>query len=30
LLSQLVKSPAEFDDKPAARKLLTDLGGAKP
>ena len=30
LLSQLVKSPAEFDDKPAARKLLADLGGAKP
>jgi len=30
VLTQLVKSPAEFDDKPAARKLLADLGGAKP
>ena len=30
LLTQLVKSPAEFDDKPAARKLLAGLGGAKP
>jgi len=30
LLNQLVKSPAEFNDKPAARKLLADLGGAKP
>ncbi|MDR3416976.1 MAG: PEP-CTERM system TPR-repeat protein PrsT, partial [Nevskia sp.] len=30
LLTQLTKSPAEFDDKPAARKLLAELGGAKP
>jgi cellulose synthase operon protein C len=30
LLTKLVDSPAEFDDKPAARKLLADLGGAKP
>jgi putative PEP-CTERM system TPR-repeat lipoprotein len=30
LLNQLVKSPVEFSDKPAARKLLDELGGAKP
>ena len=30
LLNQLVKSPAEFEDKAAARKLLAELGGAKP
>ena len=29
LLTKLVNSPAEFDDKPAARKLLADLGGPK-
>ncbi len=30
VLTQLVNNPAEFDDKPAARKLLAALGGAKP
>ena len=30
LLTQLVNSPAEYEDKPAARKLLAELGGAKP
>jgi putative PEP-CTERM system TPR-repeat lipoprotein len=27
VLTQLVSTPAEFEDKPAARKLLQDLGG---
>ena len=27
ILTRLVASPAEFDDKPAARSLLRDLGG---
>ncbi len=30
VLTQLVNAPAEFDDKPAARKLLEELGEAKP
>ena len=30
VLTRLVGVAAEFDDKPAARKLLAELGGAKP
>jgi putative PEP-CTERM system TPR-repeat lipoprotein len=30
ILTKLVNSQAAFSDKPAARKLLADLGGAKP
>jgi len=30
ILTQLVAAPGEFDDKPAVRKLLAELGGAKP
>ena len=30
VLTQLVNAPAEFDDKPAARKLLEELSGTKP
>lgn len=29
ILAQLANMPAEFEDKPAARKLLDELGGAK-
>jgi putative PEP-CTERM system TPR-repeat lipoprotein len=30
LLTRLVNAPGEFEDKPAARKLLQELGGPKP
>ena len=30
ILTQLANYPGEFDDKPAARKLLDELGGPKP
>jgi predicted Zn-dependent protease len=30
VLTQLANYPSEFDDKPAARKLLAELGGPKP
>ena len=30
VLTQLANYPSEFDDKPAARKLLAELGGATP
>ena len=30
ILTRLTSAPTDFEDKPAARKLLAELGGAKP